>query len=48
MRIVVPPGNIKSFTFAVEHINEISKPLTEAEIKLLNKELIAIDDHFFF
>ncbi len=45
---LVPPGNIKSFTFAVEHINEISKPLTEAEIKLLNKELIAIDDHFFF
>ena len=45
---LVPPGNIKSFTFAVEYINEISKPLTEAEIKLLNKELIAIDDHFFF
>ncbi|MFI3326623.1 MAG: aldo/keto reductase [Clostridia bacterium] len=46
--VLVPPGNIESFSFAVEHIDEILAPITNEELELLNAELIAIDGKYFF
>ncbi len=45
---MVPPGNIENFTFAVEHADEIVKPLTDSERQLLQSELPKIGDKFFF
>ncbi len=45
---LVPPGNFENFSFAIEHADEIVKPMTEAERKLLEDELIAIDGKYFF
>lgn len=45
---IVPPGNFESFSFAVDHIDDITKSMTEIERQLLNDELVAIGDHFFF
>lgn len=45
---LVPPGNIENFTFAVEHADLLSAPLTAREVQLLEQELTAIGEHFFF
>ncbi len=45
---MVPPGNIENFTFALENIDEIVKPLTNDERQLLQDELVKIGDKFFF
>ncbi len=45
---IVPPGNIENFTFALEHADEILKPLTDAEKQVLQNELVKIGDKFFF
>ncbi len=45
---IVPPGNIENFTFAVENIDEILKPLTTEDKELLAKELVNIEGHYFF
>ena len=46
--VLVPPGNIESFTFAVEHIDQLVQPLTTKELGLLQTELKMIDGRFFF
>ncbi len=46
--VLVPPGNIESFRFAVEHVDEIFTPLTDKERQLLAQEHIAIGDRYFF
>ncbi|MFI3237218.1 MAG: aldo/keto reductase [Lachnospiraceae bacterium] len=45
---LVPPGNFECFSFAVEHYDEIHKPLTDSDLALLAKELPLIGDRFFF
>ncbi len=46
--VLVPPGNIESFTFAVENIDRLMQPLTDAERHLLNDELTRVKDQLFF
>lgn len=47
--VIVPPGNFKSFSFAVEKIEEIlSNPLSREEKKLLDKEFARVKDYPFF
>lgn len=48
VQTIVPPGNFESFTFAVQHADEILQPMTEAERALLQAELAAIDGQYFF
>ncbi len=45
---IVPPGNFESFSFAVEHADEIMTPLTGAERELLKAELATVDGKYFF
>ena len=45
---LIPPGNIESFQFAVEHNNILQEPITDKEPEMLQKELIAIDNNYFF
>ncbi|MFI3168658.1 MAG: aldo/keto reductase [Faecalibacterium sp.] len=45
---IVPPGNFENFSFAVEHADEITTPLTDAERELLKAELAAVDGKYFF
>ncbi|MFI3206355.1 MAG: aldo/keto reductase [Clostridia bacterium] len=47
-KALVPPGNIESFTFAVENIDKILEPLTDKDMALLKSELANIDGHYFF
>jgi aryl-alcohol dehydrogenase-like predicted oxidoreductase len=47
--VIVPPGNFKSFSFAVENIEEIlSSPLSQEERRLLDKEFALVKDYPFF
>ena len=47
--VIVPPGNFKSFSFAVENIEEIlSNPLSSDEKDLLEKEFAKVKDYPFF
>ncbi len=45
---IVPPGNFESFSFAVQHANEIVQPMTDTEHALLEAELVAINEQYFF
>lgn len=45
---LVPPGNIESFTFAVEHADKILKPITDAEMAMLKEALVKVDGRYFF
>lgn len=46
---LIPPGNFESFSFMVDHIDQVlDEPLTEEERALLSQELKNIDGHFFF
>jgi aryl-alcohol dehydrogenase-like predicted oxidoreductase len=47
--MMVPPGNFKSFSFAVEHIDEIlGQPVSSAETALLENEFAQVKDYPFF
>lgn len=46
--VLVTPGNIESLTFAVEHLEEILKPMSEDDCELLNQELLSVKAHPFF
>lgn len=47
--ILIPPGNFKSFTFFVDHINELlSHSLTAEETALLDKEYAEVREYPFF
>ncbi len=45
---LVPPGNFECFSFAVENIDKITKPLSEDERKVLIDELPKIEGKHFF
>ena len=46
---VVPPGNFTNFSFVVEHIDECLKnPLSADDRKLLEEELVNINEQYFF
>jgi aryl-alcohol dehydrogenase-like predicted oxidoreductase len=47
--VIIPPGDFKSFSFAVDHIAEILKnPLSAEDTALLNKEYARVKDYPFF
>ena len=47
--ITLPPGNFKSFSFAVDNIEEISThPVTGVETALLENEFAMVKDYPFF
>lgn len=47
--VIIPPGDFKSFSFAVDHIDEIlNNPLTQDEKTLLEKEYSEVKDYPFF
>lgn len=46
--VLVTPGNIESLTFALEHLDEILKPINEADCHLLAEELSVVKAHPFF
>ncbi len=46
--VLVPPGNIENFTFAVENIDKILEPMTEKELDILKAESENIKEHHFF
>jgi len=47
--IIVPPGNFKSFSFAVDHIEEIlSQPVSSNETALLENEFSLVKEYPFF
>ncbi len=47
--VIIPPGDFKSFSFAVDYIGEILKnPLTGDEKALLDKEYAWVKDYPFF
>ena len=47
--ILIPPGNFESFSFVVNHIDQVlNEPLSADEQALLQAELKAIDGHWFF
>lgn len=47
--VLIPPGNIDHFRFAVEHINEVlNHPLTEEDTALLKAHLPSVSDHPFY
>lgn len=37
--VLIPPGNIESFSFCVEHMDEAVKPFTEDDAQILNAKL---------
>lgn len=45
---LVPPGDYEHFEFAVEHAEELTQPLTEAETQLLRTHLETVRDWPFF
>jgi len=46
---IVPPGNFRHFSFAVEHIDEcLSNPLTPDDVGYLKEELEKIEGMYFF
>jgi len=46
---LIPPGNIESFTFALNHIDEcLANPLSVADLEYLKKALKEIDGKYFF
>ncbi len=46
---VVPPGDFNNFSFVVEHIDECLKnPLSADDRKLLEEELVNINEQYFF
>ncbi len=45
---MVPPGNFESFSFAVEHADEILAPLTEQDKTLLQEKFKTINGRYFF
>jgi Predicted oxidoreductases of the aldo/keto reductase family len=47
--VIIPPGDFKSFSFAVDHIDEIlNNPLTRNEKTLLEKEYNEVKEYPFF
>ena len=46
--VLVPPGNIENFTFAIENIDEILSPLTQSELDFLMQESKKLEGHYFF
>ena len=47
--ITIPPGNFKSFSFAVDNIEAITThPVTDVETKLLENEFAMVKDYPFF
>ena len=47
--VIIPPGDFKSFSFAVDHIEEIiNNPLNRDEKTLLEKEYAQVKDYPFF
>ncbi|MDR2970254.1 MAG: aldo/keto reductase [Tannerellaceae bacterium] len=47
--VVVPPGDFRSFSFVVDHIDEIvNRPVSESETALLKKEFEQVKDYPFF
>ena len=47
--IILPPGNFKSFSFAVDHIEEIlNQPVSSDETALLENEFSLVKDYPFF
>jgi len=47
--IIIPPGNFKSFSFAVDHIEEIiTQPVTTVETALLENEFAMVKEYPFF
>lgn len=45
---IVPPGNFQSFSFAVENFDQITKPLTDSDTALLQKNFKNINNRYFF
>ena len=47
--ILIPPGNIDHFHFAVEHIDEaLAHPLSEEDVSLLKERLPEVTDRPFY
>ncbi len=47
--VIIPPGDFKSFSFVVDHIEEITNsPLSQEEKALLDKEYVQVKDYPFF
>ncbi len=44
---LVPPGNFECFSFAVEHADEIAKPITDAELAMLDAEVDNVKNKCF-
>ncbi len=47
-QILIPPGNFEHFSFAVNNVESAFSPLTTKEKQLLEDELIAINEMYFF
>lgn len=46
---IVPPGDFVNFSYAVENIEKcLSEPLMEEDLALLQRELVAVGDNWFF
>lgn len=45
---LIPPGDYEHFEFAVEHADELTQPLTDAERALLQAHLETVRDYPFF
>ncbi len=46
--VLVSPGNFENFSFMVEHADQVLKPLTDAERKLLDTHFKQVAAHPFF
>ncbi len=47
-QILIPPGNFEHFSFAVENVDLAFSPISPDEKQLLQKELTAINEMYFF
>ncbi len=47
-QVIVTPGNFEHFSFAVEHVDEIFSPYTDADEKILSEQLKKINKRYFF